>query len=48
MREAISTKIKEDRKKLRELKRLKAMEMIGKVHQEPVFKSLEGEDFEDR
>ena len=48
MREAISTKIKEDRKKLRALKRLKAMEMIGKVHQGPVFKSLEGEDFEDR
>lgn len=48
MRVAISTKIKEDRKKLRALKRLKAMEMIGKVQQEPVFKSLDGEDFEER
>lgn len=48
MREAISAKIKEDRKKLRDLKRIKAMETFGKVDQEPIFKSLEGEDFEDR
>jgi len=48
MREAISAKIKEDRKKLRELKRMNALEMSGEVHHDPIFKSIEGEDFEDR
>ena len=32
MREAINSKVKQDRKKLRELKRLAAMESIGQTH----------------
>ena len=48
MREAINTKVAEDRKRLRELKRVAAMEMIGGAPYDNVFKSIEGEDFEDR
>ena len=48
MREAIKGKIKADQKKLRELKRMEAMEMIGKAVYEDLFESLEGEDFENR
>ena len=48
MREAINAKVQEDRKKLRELKRLKAMEMIGKRPYGDIFESIEGEDFENR
>jgi len=48
MREAISTKVREDRKRLRELKRMEAMEMIGRAQYENLFKSIEGEDFESR
>jgi Arc/MetJ-type ribon-helix-helix transcriptional regulator len=48
MREAINAKVQEDRKKLRELKRLKAMEMIGTRPYGDIFESIEGEDFENR
>ena len=48
MREAISNKVKEDRKRLRGLKRMAAMEMIGKAKYENLFESIEGEDFESR
>lgn len=48
MREAVKAKVKTDRKKLRELKRQKAMEEIGKGHNENFFESIEGEDFEGR
>ena len=48
MREAINAKVREDRKRLRELKRLKAMEMIGKGPYRDIFESIEGEDFENR
>jgi len=48
MREAINTKVAEDRKRLREVKRMAAMEMIGKAPYENIFESIEGEDFEDR
>jgi metal-responsive CopG/Arc/MetJ family transcriptional regulator len=48
MREAVNTKVAEDRKKLRELTRMAAMEMIGKVPYDNVFESIEGEDFETR
>ncbi len=48
IREAVTAKAKEDRKKLRELKRMKAMEMIGKTSYENLFESIEGEDFEKR
>jgi hypothetical protein len=48
MREAVQAKVKADRKRLREMKRKAAMEMIGKEKHENLFEPLEGEDFEDR
>ena len=48
MRKAINAKVKQDRKKLREQKRMAAMQMIGKVQYENLFDSIEGEDFENR
>ena len=48
MRSAIRAKIKEDRQKLRQIKRDQAMEMIGQTDYENVFESLDGEDFERR
>jgi Arc/MetJ-type ribon-helix-helix transcriptional regulator len=48
IREAVNTKVEKDRKKLRELKRKAAIEMIGKASYENVFESIEGDDFEQR
>lgn len=48
MRKAVHTKVEEDRKRLRELKRKAAMEMIGRASYENLFESIEGEDFEGR
>lgn len=48
MRTAINSKIKEDRKKIRELRRTAAFEMLGQVKYKNLFRSIEGEDFEDR
>ena len=48
MREAIKAKVKSDQKRLRELKRMAAMEMIGKTQYQDLFEPLEGEDFENR
>ncbi len=48
IREAVNTKVKEDCKKLRELKRMEAMKMIGKTSYENLFESIEGKDFEKR
>ena len=48
IREAVKAKAREDRKKLREIKRMKAMEMIGKTSYENLFESIEGKDFEKR
>lgn len=48
MREAINAKVRKDRKRLRELKRTAAMEMIGGAPHNNVFESIEGDDFEDR
>lgn len=48
MREAINAKVKEDRKRLREIKRVEAMEMIGRTQYDNLFESIEGEDFENR
>ncbi|MBW2616176.1 MAG: crotonobetainyl-CoA--carnitine CoA-transferase [Deltaproteobacteria bacterium] len=48
MRKAIHTKVEEDRKKLRELKRKAAMEMIDRASYYNVFESIEGQDFETR
>jgi len=48
IRVAVNAKVEKDRKKLRELKRKAAIEMIGKASYENVFESIEGEDFENR
>ena len=48
MREAIQSKIREDRKKLKALKQSTAMTQIGRTRYENVFEGLNGEDFEDR
>ena len=48
MREAVNAKVREDRKRLRELKRMTAMEMIGRTPYDNLFESIEGEDFENR
>lgn len=48
IRDAVSVQIEKDRKKLRELKRKAAIEMIGKAPYENMFESIEGEDFEQR
>ena len=48
MREAINTKVEEDRRRLRELKRRAAMETIGRAPYNNAFESIEGEDFEKR
>ena len=48
MREAINNKVREDRVKLRELKRMAAMEMIGRGKYDNLFESIEEEDFESR
>jgi hypothetical protein len=48
MRTAVHSKVKVDRQKLREMKRERAMDMIGRVAYENVFESLDGEDFEQR
>ena len=45
---AVNAKVEKDRKKLRELKRIAAIEMIGKAAYDNVFESIEGEDFEIR
>ena len=48
MRKAVNTKVEEDRKMIRESKRMAAMEMIGRAPHDNVFESIEGEDFENR
>ena len=48
MREAINAKVNQDRKRLREQKRIAAMETIGKAPYKNLFESIEGEDFETR
>ncbi len=48
VREAVYTKVEEDRKRLRELKRKTAMEMIGRAPYDNIFQSIEGQDFENR
>lgn len=48
MREAVTAKVKEDRKKIRMLKKTAAMEMIGKAEYDSVFESIERDDFENR
>ena len=43
MRKAVHTKVEEDRKRLRELKRKAAMEMIGRAAYHNIFESIEGD-----
>ncbi len=45
MRTAVQCKVKDDRQKLRQMKRERAMDIIGRAEYENVFESLEGEDF---
>ena len=47
MRTAVHRKVREDRQKLRQIKRERAMEMMGRTY-EHIFESIEGEDFEAR
>jgi Arc/MetJ-type ribon-helix-helix transcriptional regulator len=48
IRQAVKEKIRTDQKKLRELKREEAMEMIGQGVYENLFDSFDGEEFENR
>jgi hypothetical protein len=48
MRQAVTEKVKADRRKLRETRRRAAMAMIGSADHENLFESIEGEDFEKR
>lgn len=48
VREAVDAKVREDRRKYRELKREAAMDMIGQAPYDNLFDSIEGDDFEDR
>ena len=48
MREAILAKIREDQKKLREMKCREAMEAYSEEAPENVFESIEADDFEGR
>jgi len=48
VRDAVRTKAKLDRKRLREMRRIKAMEMIGSSRYQDAFEPLQGEDFECR
>jgi len=43
MRKAVHSKVEEDRKKLRGLKRKAAMEMIGRATYDNIFESIEGD-----
>jgi Arc/MetJ-type ribon-helix-helix transcriptional regulator len=48
VREALSAKIREDRRKIREKKMAFAMETLGEASAGNLFESIEGEDFEER
>lgn len=48
IRTAVHCKVREDRQKIRQLKREDAMDMIGRAEYENVFESIEGDGFENR
>ncbi len=48
VRDAVSAKIREDRRKIRDRERASAMELLGEAPVGNLFDSLEGEDFEER
>jgi Arc/MetJ-type ribon-helix-helix transcriptional regulator len=48
VRDAINAKVREDRRKMRELKRAEAMEMIARAPYGDLFEPIAGDDFENR
>jgi len=48
IRKAINAKVTADRKQLREVKRKRAMEMVGNTSYASLFEPIEGDDFENR
>jgi Arc/MetJ-type ribon-helix-helix transcriptional regulator len=48
VRDALNAKVREDRKRMRELKRTAAIEMIARGPYEDLFESIAGDDFENR
>jgi Arc/MetJ-type ribon-helix-helix transcriptional regulator len=48
VREAVNAKVRKDRKRIRELKRMAAMEMIGRSQYNNLFELIDGDDFENR
>ena len=48
VRDAINARIREDRRKPREIKMASAMEMFAENPPDNLFESIEGEDFEER
>jgi Arc/MetJ-type ribon-helix-helix transcriptional regulator len=48
VRDAVSAKIREDRRKIREARRASAMEMLCETPVGNLFESIEGDDFEER
>lgn len=48
VRDAVAAKVREDRRKLREEKRMEAMELMAKGRYEILFAGIEGEDFDSR
>ena len=47
-RSAITARIREDQRRIRDMKRAEAMKAIGRHTHEHAFESIEGEDFENR
>ena len=48
VRQAVNAKVRQDRKRVRQLQRVAAMEMIGRASYDNLFESIEGNDFESR
>jgi Arc/MetJ-type ribon-helix-helix transcriptional regulator len=48
VREAVNAKVRKDRKRIRELKRMAAMQMIGRSQYNNLFELIDGDDFENR
>jgi Arc/MetJ-type ribon-helix-helix transcriptional regulator len=48
MRKAVAARVQEDRRKLREMRRKEAMEMLSTTAYHNVFESIEGDDFGSR
>ncbi len=48
IRDAVAAKIREDRRRIRAMKRVAAMEMFAQSPPDDLFEPIEGDDFEDR